>query len=144
MTVREYVYGLLSNDPELIGLGLNPDNTFANGAPLSPPDTGDLWCVLNWGPETPGLTSQRGRSRTSSWDCTAWFYTRDSDYDVINRAIKRWRAIMDEVSAVRTGLGANDGWVLETEWQSDGSDGWDDVYRANFRTSEYTIIASGD
>lgn len=144
MTVRELTYGLLSTDPELIGLGFNADNTFANGAPDSPPEAGAVWAVLNWGVEIPGLGGQRGRSRSSMWDCTVWWYTRDLDYGVLNAACKRWRAVMDALEAVRTGDAPNDGWIISTQWESDGRDGWDDVYRANYRTSAYTIIASGD
>lgn len=144
MTVRELVYTLVSTDPELNGYGFVPTTTFANGAPDSPPDSGNVFLVLNWGPERPGVPGQRGRDRASLWDCEAWFYTRDSDYGIVNAAIKRWRAILDAIEAVRTGAQANDGWLISTDWQGDGRDGWDDVYRANYRISTYTIIASGD
>jgi hypothetical protein len=145
MTVRELVYSLVANDPELNGLGFTPDNVFANGAPDSPPPVpGSVFAVLNWGAENPALGGARGRTRPSTWDCSLWVYNRDSDYGVINSAVKRWHELMDALEATRTGSNPHDGWVIATEWQGDGRDGWDDVYAANYRDSTYTITASGD
>jgi hypothetical protein len=145
MTVRELVYGIVSSDPELGALGFTPETVFAGGAPDSPPDApGKLWAVLNWGPETPGPPAARGRSRATQRDSSLWVYSRDDDFGAINLAVKRWCAFMDALEAVKTGSATYDGWVIATQWQGDSADGWDDVYRANYRSSTYTIIASGD
>lgn len=146
MTVRELVYGLVSSDPELSTLGLDAETTFANGAPDSPPDAhGKVWCVLNWGEENTTLGGANvGRGRVTERDVSLWVYSRQDDYGDINAAIKRWCALMDALEAKRTGSGPYDGWVTVTRWQGDSRDSWDDVYAANFRSSTYTIIASGD
>jgi hypothetical protein len=147
MTVRELVYGLISNDSELATLGLTPDTLFANGAPDSPPDApGKIWAVLRWGAETGALLggAARGRGHVSERDCELWVYSREDDFGDINQAIKRWCAVMDGLEATRTGVGPVDGWVVATQWQGDSADGWDDVYAANYRSSAYTIVASGD
>lgn len=146
MTVRELIYGLISTDPQLAGLGLTPDTLFAGGAPDSPPPApGRVWGVLNWGTENALLGGvARGRTKPSGRDCSLWVYSRQDDYGVINSALKRWCELMDNLQATKTGNATNDGWVIETLWQGDSADGWDDVYKANYRSSEYTIIASGD
>lgn len=146
MTVRELVYGLVSTDPELMTFGVGPETVFANGAPDSPPPApGKIWAVLNWGAENSGLGGVNvGRGRVTQRDVSLWVYSRDDDFGDINSAIKRWCALMDALEAKRTGTGAYDGWIATVQWQGDSSDGWDDVYAANYRSSTYTIIASGD
>jgi hypothetical protein len=145
MTVRELVYALVSNDAELGTLDLNADTVFAGQAPDSPPAApGRTFAVLNWGPEGTGPVGARGRGRPSERDCSLWVYTRHDDMADVSQAIKRWCALMDALEAVPTGDGPEDGWVISTVWQGDSADGWDDVYRANYRSSTYTIIASGD
>jgi len=130
------MYGILSSDSALAGLGYGEENVYANGAPDSPPEVGDVWLVLNWGEEAPGLRGQRGRTRAGVWALTIWFYDRQRDYGTINSAIKRTRDVMDAIE--------QSGSVLCTSWQGDGVDGFDDVYQAAFRTSTYTIVANGD
>jgi hypothetical protein len=148
MTVRELVYGLVSTDPELATLGIDQSTTFANGAPDSPPDApAKMWAVLNWGPENVTLAraSENGRSRrVTERDVSLWVYSRQDDFGDINIAIKRWCAFMDALEAKPTGSGPYDGWIATTRWEGDSADGWDDVYAANYRSSAYTIIASGD
>jgi hypothetical protein len=148
MTVRELIYGLVSTDPELLALTLDDDVTFANGGPDSPPPAPrKMWQVLNWGAENTTLArpGENGRSRRMSQrDVSLWVYSRDDDYGDINSAIKRWCSLMDALEARSTGNGPYDGWVTSVVWQGDSADGWDDVYQANYRSSEYTIIASGD
>jgi hypothetical protein len=139
-TLRELVYGLVSNDPDL---GLPPESVFAGGAPDSPPDNphSKSWAVLNWGQEANLLGGAvRDGNRPSARDCSLWVYDRDADFTRINAIIRRWCEIMDALEAEPTGSG----FVIATEWQGDGADGWDDVYAANYRNSAYTIIASGD
>lgn len=149
MTVRELIYGLVSTDPELGLLGINGNTVFANGAPDSPPPDalGKSWAVLNWGQESTTLSraSENGRARrVTTRDVSLWVYSRQDDYGDINTVVKRWCALMDTLEARSTGNGPYDGWVATTQWQGDSPDGWDDVYKANYRSSEYTIIASGD
>lgn len=146
MTVRELIYGLLAADSGLNALGINANTLFANGAPDSPPEApGKVWAVLNWGVENTSLGgAARGRAKSTERDCALWVYTRQDDYGGVNMIVKRWCEVMDALEAIRTGVGANDGWVSSCIWQGDSADGWDDVYRANFRNSTYTIIANGD
>lgn len=140
MTVRELLYQTLSSDSELESLGFGAENVYANGGPDSPPDSGDVWITMNWGEDAPALAGQRGRGRTTRMLLTLWFYSRQRDYGVINLAIKRTMDVMESLVQVSTG----DGMLTCTEWQTDGPDGYDDVYAAIFRTSAYMIIANGD
>lgn len=142
MTVRELVFATVAGDVTLNGLGFNADTVYANGAPDSPQDR--RFAVLRWGPEIPALGGARGRVKPTDRDCSLWVYDRDNDYGAINSALKRWCEFMDALSAVKTGQGTYDGWVLETAWQGDTDDGWDDIYQANYRSSTYRIVASGD
>lgn len=140
MTVRELLYTTLSGDSELQSLGFLAENVYANGGPDSPPNSGDVWLVMNWGEDTPALAGQRGRSRTTLRLLTLWFYSRQRDYGAINVAIKRAMDVMDGLIQIPTG----DGVLTCAEWQTDGPDGYDDVYSAIFRTSAYILVANGD
>lgn len=136
MTVRETMYGILSTDATLIGLGYIADNVYANAAPDSPPEVGQVWMVLNWGEETPALRGQRGRSRVTTRALTLWVYDRERDYTTINAAIKRLMDLMEGIE--------QNGPVLCANWQGDGPDGYDDTYQAVFRNTTYTIVSNQD
>lgn len=142
MSVRELVFALNATDPEMATLGLNVDTMYANEAPDSPRER--FWAVLRWGLETVGVPAQRGRDRVTARECSLWVYDKERDFTKINQAIRRWCAIMDALEATKTGDGPNDGWITQCQWESDGDDGWDDVYEAIYRSSTYTIVASGD
>jgi hypothetical protein len=143
MSVRALVYQVVAHDAQLITLGLGESNTFANGAPDSPPDR--VWGVLRWGPEVPGLAGQRGRAgRVTDREVTLWVYDKQHDYGRINDIIKRWCEVMEGIDAQRTGIDPTDGWVVQCDWQGDGDDTYDDVYEAWAKPSTYRIIASGD
>lgn len=142
MSVRELVFSLTNNDPELNALGLNFNTVYANGAPDSPKER--FWAVIHWGPETSGAPGQRGRGRVTERECALWVYNKDWEYAPINAALKRWCALMDAIEAMRTGDETNDGWITQCDWNGDSDDSYDDVYEAYFRSSTYTIVASGD
>lgn len=142
MSVRELLYQLVANDPELNTLGFTPDTVYANGAPDSPMER--RWAVIVWGIENPGIATQIGRGRMSDREVELWVYDRDRDYTTINSVLARWRELMDDLASVRTGAAPTDGWVTSAFWSGDGRDGYDGVYEAVYRTSAYRLIASGD
>jgi hypothetical protein len=126
----------------LLGLGLNTNTVYGNGAPDSPKER--FWAVLRWGAEVPGAPAQRGSTRVTERDCSLWVYDKNPDYTNINAAIRRWCVIMDGLEARKTGDAAGDGWVTVCDWNGDGDDAYDDMYEAYTRASTYTIIASGN
>jgi hypothetical protein len=141
MTVRDLVYQTLAADSALAALGFADENIYANAAPDSPPETeSGVWMVLNWGEELPGVTGQRGRTRTTVRALTMWLYDRQRDYGTINSGLKRLLDIMEALEQASTGAGM----LTCATWQGDGVDGYDDVYQAVYRTSTYTIVANGD
>lgn len=142
MTVRELMYGLVSNDPVLNGLHLNQSTLYANFGADSPQH--DFFAVLRWGGEVTTLTAQRGRLKVTERSCSLWVYDRQPTYDRINDAIKRWCEIMDALEARRTGDGTYDGFISSTYWEGDGDDAYDDALERYTKSSTYTIIASGD
>jgi hypothetical protein len=142
MSVREYVFATCAYDPTLIGLGLNVDTLYANNAPDSPKER--FWGVLRWGAEVPGAPGQRGTGRVTERECSLWVYDKAFDYTAINKAIRQWVLLLDAIEGKKTGSAPGDGWITQADWQSDGDDGYDDVYEAIYRSSTYIIIASGD
>jgi hypothetical protein len=142
MSVRELVFAMVADDPYLGTLGLNTATVYANGAPDSPQER--FFAVIRWGPETPGVPGQRGAGRVTERSCSLWVYDKQPDYANINLALKRWVVLLDTLEPVRTGTATGDGWVTEAYWESDGDDGYDDVYEAYYRSSTYTIVASGN
>ena len=141
MSVREYIFSLVADDPEMIALGLNTQTVYANGAPDSPQER--FWGVLRWGPESPGVPGMRGLGRVTERSCSLWVYDKQADYGNINKALRRWLLLLDSVEGARTGTNPDDGWITVAYWDSDGDDGFDDVYQAYYRPSTYTIVASG-
>lgn len=142
MTLRDLVFARTSGEPTLNVLDLDVDTVYANGGLDSPRER--FWAILRWGPELPALAGQRGAGRMTERNVALWVYDKEKDYGRINAAIRRWRELMDALESVRTGLLPTDGWVIEAGWNGDGDDGYDDVWEACFRSSEYTIIASGE
>jgi len=142
MSVRAFLFGMVADDPQMNALGLTRTTSYANGAPDSPKER--FWGVLRWGPETPGVPAMRGAGKVTERSCGLWVYTKQYDFADVNRAIRRWSELLDAVEGQRTGDDPTDGWITQAYWESDGDDGWDDVYEAWFRSSTYTIVASGD
>lgn len=142
MTLRALVFSLVADDPELNSLGYSAANGYSSHSPDSPP--GDVFWVLHWGPEIVGVPAARGRAKVTEREVSLWAYDRQPNFDRINVVLKRWQALLDALEAMKTGDGANDGWVTATTWQGDSDDGFDDVYNAQLRSSSYTIVASGD
>lgn len=134
MGVREFVYGLISTDPAMNGLGIDGTTLHANGEPDSPQD--DIFAILRWGQE-----SNQGLGRTArGFDLGLWVYDRDADYGQIRRIIKRWSDLMDAIPGSSTG----DGWIIGCDWAGAGEDGHDDVYERYVKDAHYTIVASGE
>lgn len=133
MGVREKVYSALVSDSFMNTLGVNIETLWANNAPDTP--TSDRFAVLRWGPETPGL-----KRAAKFFDCTLWAYDRDDDFTWIKDVITRWCKVMDSIVGENTG----DGWIIQCDWQGDGSDFWDDAWQRSGRASTYTIVASGE
>ena len=142
MTVREFVFSLITVDPVMNGYGINANTLHANQEPDSP--SSDVFGILRWGAENPGLAGQRGASRVTERDVSLWVYDIDFDFTRIANSLKRWQALMDALSGQKTGPGSGDGWITCCEWQGEGDDTWDDVYQRITRWSTFSIVASGN
>lgn len=135
MGTREFVFGLLSNDLVMNGLGISMETLYANGAPDSPP-VESVFAVLRWDQE-----ANQGLKRIArGFDVSLWVYDRNADYGQIRQIIKRWCDLMEATPGMSTG----DGWVIGCDWAGNGRDDFDDIYERHVKDSHYTIVASGE
>lgn len=134
VALRELVYAVLSNAPELEAAGLSPNGTYPAHTPDSPQER--VFLALRWGPSVPGVGD------AAPVDLALWVYDKEERYDRIERVLRAARPIMDALHAVRLtppGSGA----VLGVNWQGAGPDLFDDVYVAWTRYESYRVTASG-
>lgn len=133
MGVRERVFGILAGDGELNALGISTANLWLNSAGDSAPS--ERFAVVRWGLNSPGLKRTATRQEVS-----LWVYDTDRDYSWINSVIKRWCVLLETLS----GGGTDAGWILDTEWQGEGEDGFDDIYVRITRASSYILVMTGN
>jgi hypothetical protein len=134
MTVRSFVYGLLSADTELNALGLNANTWQVRG--LSTPDTPQErpFGVIAWGATNKGMDVVNLRL------LQIWVYDEPDDYERIDRALERVRNVLTSVVATRTGV--TDLLVTQIKWEGHSGDLTDDSVGAIVRNSQYTVVGS--
>jgi hypothetical protein len=128
--VRSFIYGLLSSDATLNGLGINTTSLYAGDidTPAERP-----FAVLRWGVTDPGIDTVNQQL------LTVWIHHHPGNEDVI-------RSIKLRIRALITGLGGNateNGWMVAADWTGDSSDLSDDVLGTIIQQSNYSLIGSG-
>lgn len=148
MSVREYIFGLITSDPELNGLGITQDSTFVTHS-VDTPQIRPL-CILRWQAETPGLPSRRataGAGSIPNWPVnqrvlTVWVHEDRNmgDYTRIDRSLKRLRTLLTSVEGVHVGPG--DTWLTAITWEGDSDDLDDDEARTITRNAQFRLTGS--
>jgi hypothetical protein len=135
--LREYVWRVLSLDPQMNALGINPDSLYSNNAPDSPAKDQRVWAILAWGLEE----APPGRDTTSRRRFLVfWVYCRENDFKKIEPVLWRARTLLYPLKAVNYAPG---GWITEVTDGSLGEDLYDPAYEASTKSLNLTIIASG-
>lgn len=146
MSAREYIFNLITTDPELNGYGITRDSTFVTHS-VDTPQVRPL-CILRWQAVTPGLSqSVRSQGGVRDWPVnqrilTVWVHEDRNmgDYTRIDKSLKRLRALLTGVEGVR--VGDTDSWLSTITWEGDSDDLDDDEARTITRNSQFRLTGS--
>lgn len=130
-TLRGEIASILANDAGLQTQGLGPMDVYGSTVD-TPPNRPFL--VLRWG------TTTRGMGTTNRRTLTVWVYDQPNDYHRIDLMVKRIKEIFRELEGTVYEWGS----ITTIEWEQDSDDGEDDVYGTILRTSQYSILATGE
>jgi len=145
MTLRAHVFDMISGDARFNALGITADTLFHGQTMDTPPDIGiPVFAVLAWQNKEPALSGQRGPGRSYEQLVDFYVYDRARTFKTITDLLALWQVWCDEVFAVSTGTGNNDGWISCVEWNGEGIADYDEVYQANMRYGSATIVAKGN
>lgn len=136
MSIRQYIFELLKNDPTLNGLGIDGNTLFNSYAPDSPAASG-RWVVLRWGEEEAPLGRDTDLRRKP---LTVWAYDVEPDYSAVLDILKRARALIYPLKGVNVG----NGWISEVGDNGTSADLFDPTYNAVTKNRSFSFAASGE
>lgn len=147
MTVREYIYSLITNDAQLNGLGITADSTFTQHT-LDTPQVRPL-CILRWQATNPGLLSGASRQGAAVSNfpvrqriLTVWVHEDGNvgDYTRIDQALSRLRTLLTSVEGVDVGvLGTR---LTAIAWEGESDDLRDDEAGTIMRNAQFRLTGS--
>lgn len=143
MTLREFIVTKIIEDPVLSGLGFTVDSVF-NSHGVDTPQVRPF-IILRWQAGIPGFTTAQGGSALSNWPINqkvlqVWVHDEPADYDLIDRSLKRLRAILTPIEGVN--VGASDEWIHTIVWEGDSDDLSDDEVRTITRNAQFRLTGS--
>lgn len=145
MTLREFVFDLITTDSVLNSLGITAASTFTTHT-IDTPQVRPL-CILRWGATNPGIqTSQQGVG-ISHWPIgqgllNVWVHDniRTGDYRRIDQSLKRVRDILTTPEGVNVGGDAE--WLHMIVWEGDSEDLDDEAMRTITRNAQFRLTGS--
>lgn len=137
MSIREFIFELITEDSTLNDLGINFDSTFTQHT-VDTPQIRPM-CVLRWANTNPGLTSDFPLSQRI---LTVWVHDSiaEGDYRRIDQALKRLRTLLTGVAGVN--VGNNEGWLSGINWEGDSDDLRDDDAGTLMRNAQFRLTGS--
>jgi hypothetical protein len=143
MTLREYVVGLIVNDPALSTAGFTLDAVFTQHSVDTPQVR--PFMVLRWQAAITGFTTTAGGNSFSKFPINqrvlqVWVHDKPADYALIDWSLKRLRAILTNVEAVN--VGAPDEWLHTIVWEGESDDLSDDEARTITRNAQFRLTGS--
>jgi hypothetical protein len=146
MGVREYIFNLITTDPEMNDLGINADHTFTTHS-VDTPQVRPL-CILRWQAVNPGLATRATQgSGLSEFPVNqrilqVWVHEDRAigDFGRIDASLKRLRALLTGVEGVN--VGGPDSWLSTIAWEGDSDDLDDDVVGTISRNAQFRLTGS--
>lgn len=146
MSAREYIFNLITTDPELNSYGITRDSTFVSHS-VDTPQIRPL-CILRWQDSVPGLSGLvRGGGGLQGWPVNqrilqVWVHEDRNmgDYSRIDKSLKRLRALLTGVEGVN--VGSPDSWLSGIVWEGDSGDLDDDEARTITRNAQFRLTGS--
>jgi hypothetical protein len=145
MTVRDYIFSLITTDSELNELGINANSTFTSNT-LDTPQIRPM-CILRWQTTNPGLIATREGAGVAKFPInqrilTVWIHEdiAKGDYTRIDASLKRLRDLLTGVEGVNVGeVGA---WLQGINWEGDSDDLEDVEQRTLTRNAQFRLTGS--
>jgi hypothetical protein len=140
MTVRTYIYDLITNDSVLNALGITEDSTFTTHT-IDTPAVRPL-CILRWQATNRGIDSA-DPSPVNQRILMVWVHDdrNRGEYDRIDAALKRLRTLLENVVGVNVGEGG--AWLSGIRWEGDTDDLDDPDLRTLTRSAQFRLTGSG-
>ena len=137
MSVREYIFTLITEDKELNDLGINFDSTFTQHS-VDTPQIRPL-CILRWGEAPQPLVSNFPVNQRV---LTVWVHAdaAEADYGRIDQALRRLRTLLTNVAGVNVGDAGE--WLSAIAWEGDSSDLRDDDAGTIVRNAQFRLTGS--
>ena len=134
MSVRSYIFSLITTDPILNELGVNAASTFTTHT-VDTPQVRPL-CILRWQAVNEGMGPVNQRI------LTVWVHDARNvgDYTRIDRSLKRLRALLTGVEGVRVGDMYE--WLSGIRWEGDSDDLDDDALNTITRNAQFRLTGS--
>lgn len=137
MSVRAYIFQLITQDVELNGLGINADSTFTQHS-VDTPQIRPL-CILRWGETSEPIVSDFPVHQRV---LTVWVHEDRNvgDYGRIDQALNRLRTLLTSVHGVD--IGGGEGWLSAINWEGNSSDLRDDDAGTITRNAQFRLTGS--
>jgi hypothetical protein len=134
MTIRSFVFSLLTADATLNSLGITANSVFTTHD-VDTPQVRPM-IVLRW-----GITDNvLNKSPMASRGLQVWVHDEPGDYERIETILRRVRTLLTSVSAANAGT--NEDWVTEIKWERFSEDLSDEDARTITRNGDFTITGS--
>lgn len=130
--LRNYVFDLIADDPQMITLGYTRDGTFTSNDEDTPqirPLT-----IIQWGITNQGMDTERLRT------LQVWLHDIPHDYTRVDAGLERVRELL--TNQIGVNASASNKWLSQVIWESDSEDLIDDVQNTITRYSIYTLLGS--
>lgn len=134
MTIRSFVFSLLTTDTTLNSLGITANSVFTTHD-VDTPQVRPM-VILRW-----GLTDNvLNHSPIASRALQVWVHDAPGDYERIEAVLRRIRTLLTSVSAQNAG--EQDAWVSEIRWDRFSEDLSDVDAGTITRNGDFTITGS--
>lgn len=134
MTLRSFVFSLLTTDTTLNSLGIDANSVFTTHGVDTPQVRPML--ILRW-----GITENvLNHSPMGARSLQVWAHDEPGDYERIDQILRRVRTLLTTVSAENAG--SPDEWVSEIRWERFSDDLSDEDAVTIARNSDFTITGS--
>lgn len=138
MSLRSFVFTLLTVDSTLNSLGFTEDSVFTS----HDEDTPQVrpFMILRWGNTDVGLNDWDTGVGSNLRRLTVWAHDNPGDYVRIDQCLSRVRDVLTSVHGAYTGTIGK--YVGQIDWNGDSDDLKDDIVGTITRNSSYTIVGS--
>lgn len=138
MSIRSYIFSLITTDPVVNGLGFDENNVFTSHDEDTP--QARPFMILRWGSTDIGLNDRDTGVYSNLRRLVVWVHDDPGDYGRIDQVLVRVRDILVTVTGAYTGTIGQ--YIGQINWNGDSDDFKDDIVGTITRNSGYTLVGS--